>query len=175
MPKPLVITLPFNHQTCQPPASWRIKVTEMDSGQVVVVFDPLIWITYCRKDWRSSECLKAGIYVSDLLLRYELSRPLRWSGTGLFTVPGVQTKNQILISLRGLIKCVFIFRFPFLYTTYLVLRSAPALSAFKSGLRLFGSVPVSYEIKYWTIYSYLALLFYLFTLAYYYPLFILLF
>ncbi len=33
-------------------------------------------------------------YIYDLLLRYEPSRPLRWSGTGLLTVPRVTTKHR---------------------------------------------------------------------------------
>lgn len=65
--------------------------------------------------------------MSDLLLCYEPSRPLRSSGSGLLTVPRVRIK-------RG--EAAFSFYAPFNWNKLPEsLRSATSLSSFKSGLK----------------------------------------
>ena len=68
-------------------------------------------------------------YISDLLIRYEPSRPLRSSGTGLLSVPRVKTKHG---------EAAFSFYAPHIWNKIPEnCRSADTLSAFKSRLKTF--------------------------------------
>ena len=65
-------------------------------------------------------------HISDLLLCYEPSRPLRSSGTGLLTVPRVKTKHR---------EAAFSFYAPHIWNKPPEnLKSARTLNSFKSGL-----------------------------------------
>ncbi|XP_076578637.1 LOW QUALITY PROTEIN: uncharacterized protein LOC143315073 [Chaetodon auriga] len=66
-------------------------------------------------------------YILDLLTPYEVSRPLRSSGTGLLCVPRMRTKQS---------EAAFSYYAPHLWNTLPAhLRSAPTVSSFKSGLK----------------------------------------
>ncbi|KAK9522346.1 hypothetical protein VZT92_018819 [Zoarces viviparus] len=68
-------------------------------------------------------------YISDLLLPYEPSRPLRSSGTGLLSVPRVRTKHG---------EAAFSFSAPHIWNKVPEsCRSAETLSSFKSRLKTF--------------------------------------
>ena len=68
-------------------------------------------------------------YISDLLIRYEPSRPLRSSGTGLLSVPRVKTKHG---------EAAFSFYAPHIWNKIPEnCRSADTLSSFKSRLKTF--------------------------------------
>ena len=68
-------------------------------------------------------------YITDMLIRYEPSRALRSSGTGLLTVPRVRTKQG---------EAAFSYYAPKIWNKLPEnLRSAATLSSFKSSLKTF--------------------------------------
>ncbi len=68
-------------------------------------------------------------YIYDLLLCYEPSRPLRWSGTGLLSAPRVKSTHW---------EAAFSFHAPYIYNKLPEnCRSAATLCSFKSQLKTF--------------------------------------
>ena len=117
-------------------AAARVLTKTKKVDHITPVLKSLHWLPVCQRiDFKILLLVYKALnglgpkYISDLLIPYEPSRPLRSSGTGLLSVPGVRTK-------RG--EAAFSFYAPHIWNKLPEnCRSAETLSSFKSELKTF--------------------------------------
>ena len=115
-------------------AAARVLTKTKKIDHITPVLRSLHWLPVCQRiDFKILLLVYKALnglgpkYISDLLIRYEPSRPLRSSGTGLLFVPRVKTKHG---------QSAFSFYAPHIWNKLPeTCRSAATLSSFKTSLK----------------------------------------
>ncbi len=117
-------------------AAARVLTKTKKVDHITPVLRSLHWLPVCQRiDFKILLLVYKALnglgpkYISDLLLRYEPSRPLRSSGAGLLSVPRVKTKQG---------EAAFSYYAPYIWNKLPDnCRSAETVSSFKSRLKTF--------------------------------------